>query len=80
MEAIWEKGDPKRIPKAVLHQLCRRSGWMHQNMIKVLGTGSSSGYSISVLQTARGRGKSRIAGGLTTVQLPHLDEILNTPE
>ncbi|XP_057764372.1 DExH-box ATP-dependent RNA helicase DExH7, chloroplastic-like isoform X1 [Salvia miltiorrhiza] len=80
MEGIWKKGDPKRIPKAVLHQLCQRSGWDAPKYDKVSGKGSSSGYSISVLQKARGRGKSRIAGGLTTIQLPRQDEILNTPE
>ncbi|KAG6396375.1 hypothetical protein SASPL_142523 [Salvia splendens] len=80
MEGIWKKGDPKRIPKAVLHQLCQRSGWDAPKYDKVPGKGGSSGYSISVLQKARGRGKSRKAGGLTTIQLPHQDEILNTPE
>ncbi|KAL1539169.1 RNA helicase [Salvia divinorum] len=80
MEGIWKKGDPKRIPKAVLHQLCQRSGWDAPKYDKVPGKGGSSGYSISVVQKARGRGKSRKAGGLTTIQLPHQDEILNTPE
>ncbi|KAG6398660.1 hypothetical protein SASPL_140127 [Salvia splendens] len=80
MEGIWKKGDPKRIPKAVLHQLCQRSGWDAPKYDKVPGKGDSFGYSISVLQKARGRGKSRKVGGLTTIQLPHQDEILNTPE
>ncbi|KAI3445599.1 hypothetical protein Pfo_002264 [Paulownia fortunei] len=80
MEGIWKKGDPKKIPKAVLHQLCQRSGWEAPKYDKVLGKGHNSGYSISVLRKASGRGKSRKAGGLTTIQLPSQDESFNTPE
>ncbi|KAK6157006.1 hypothetical protein DH2020_011254 [Rehmannia glutinosa] len=80
MEGIWKKGDPKKIPKAVLHQLCQRSGWEAPKYDKVLGNGHNSGYSISILRKASGRGKSRKAGGLTTIQLPSQDESFNTPE
>ncbi|KAK6159647.1 hypothetical protein DH2020_003028 [Rehmannia glutinosa] len=73
-------GDPKKIPKAVLHQLCQRSGWEAPKYDKVLGNGHNSGYSISILRKASGRGKSRKAGGLTTIQLPSQDESFNTPE
>ncbi|KAL0384606.1 UNVERIFIED_CONTAM: DExH-box ATP-dependent RNA helicase DExH7, chloroplastic [Sesamum radiatum] len=80
MEGIWKKGDPKKIPKAFLHQLCQRSGWEAPKYDKVSGKGHNSGYSISVLRKASGRGKSRKAGGLTTIQLPSQDESFNTPE
>ncbi|KAK4438352.1 DExH-box ATP-dependent RNA helicase DExH7, chloroplastic [Sesamum alatum] len=80
MEGIWKKGDPKKIPKAFLHQLCQRSGWEAPKYDKVSGKGNNSGYSISVLRKASGRGKSRKAGGLTTIELPSHDESFNTPE
>ncbi|KAL2513889.1 RNA helicase family protein [Forsythia ovata] len=80
LEGIWKKGDPPKIPKAFLHQLCQRSGWEAPKYNKVLGRGHSSGYSVSVLQKASGRGKSRKAGGLTTIQLPNQDETFNTAE
>ncbi|KAL7119617.1 hypothetical protein ACP275_02G073900 [Erythranthe tilingii] len=80
MEGIWKKGDPKKIPKAVLHQLCQRSGWEAPKYDKVPNKGHNSGYSISVLQKASGRGKSRKAGGLRTIQLPIQDESFNSPE
>ncbi|KAL0357191.1 UNVERIFIED_CONTAM: DExH-box ATP-dependent RNA helicase DExH7, chloroplastic [Sesamum calycinum] len=80
MEGIWKKGDPKKIPKAFLHQLCQRSGWEAPKYDKVSGKGHNSGYSISILRKASGRGKSRKAGGLTTIQLPSQDESFNTPE
>ncbi|KAL8528983.1 hypothetical protein ACS0TY_006448 [Phlomoides rotata] len=80
LEGIWKKGDPKKIPKAVLHQLCKKSGWEAPKYDKVPGKGYNSGYSISVLRKASGRGKSRKAGGLTTIQLPSQDESFNTLE
>ncbi|KAL0365014.1 UNVERIFIED_CONTAM: DExH-box ATP-dependent RNA helicase DExH7, chloroplastic [Sesamum angustifolium] len=80
MEGIWKKGDPKKIPKAFLHQLCQRSGWEAPKYDKVSGKGHNSDYSISILRKASGRGKSRKAGGLTTIQLPSQDESFNTPE
>ncbi|CAA2984994.1 D -box ATP-dependent RNA helicase D 7, chloroplastic isoform X2 [Olea europaea subsp. europaea] len=80
LEGIWKKGDPLKIPKAFLHQLCQRSGWEAPKYNKVLGRRHSSGYSVSVLQKASGRGKSRKAGGLTTIQLPDQDRTFNTAE
>ncbi|KAL3627873.1 hypothetical protein CASFOL_028288 [Castilleja foliolosa] len=79
MEGIWKKGDPKKTPKAFLHQLCQRSGWEAPKYDR-LGKGHNSGYSISILRKASGRGKNRKAGGLTTIQLPSQDESFNTPE
>ncbi|GFQ01628.1 ATP-dependent RNA helicase dhx29 [Phtheirospermum japonicum] len=79
MEGVWKKGDPKKIPKAFLHQLCQRSGWEAPRYDRV-GKGQNSGYSISILRKASGRGKNRKAGGLTTIQLPSQDESFNTPE
>ncbi|XP_075476318.1 DExH-box ATP-dependent RNA helicase DExH7, chloroplastic isoform X3 [Primulina tabacum] len=80
MEGIWKKGDLPKIPKAVLHQLCQRSEWEAPKYEKILGEGHKSGYSVSILRKASGRGKSRKAGGLTTIQLPNQDETFNTPE
>ncbi|XP_051147051.1 DExH-box ATP-dependent RNA helicase DExH7, chloroplastic isoform X2 [Andrographis paniculata] len=80
MEGIWKKGEPKKIPKAVFHQLCQRSGWEAPKYDKVVGNGHNSGYSINVLRKASGRGKSRKAGGLTTIQLPSQDESFSTVE
>ncbi|KAK4491260.1 hypothetical protein RD792_001996 [Penstemon davidsonii] len=80
MEGIWKKGDPQKIPKAVLQQLCQRLGWEAPKYDKVLGKGHNSGYSVSVLRKASGRGKSRKPGGLTTIQLPIQDKSFDTPE
>ncbi|KAL4580736.1 hypothetical protein LXL04_016938 [Taraxacum kok-saghyz] len=66
LEGIWKKGDPLKIPKAILHQLCQRSGWDAPKYNKVQG----SSYTVSVIRKASGRGKSRKVGGLTTIQLP----------
>ncbi|XWS55304.1 hypothetical protein CRYUN_Cryun10bG0163800 [Craigia yunnanensis] len=70
LDGIWKKGEPKKIPKAVLHQLCQRSGWEAPKFNKMPGKGKSFAYSVSVLRKASGRGKSRKAGGLITLQLP----------
>ncbi|PIN25354.1 DEAH-box RNA helicase [Handroanthus impetiginosus] len=80
MEGIWKKGDPKKIPKAVLQQLCQRSGWEAPKYDKLAGKGHNSAYSISILRKASGRGKSRKAGGLTTIQLPSQNESFGTSE
>ncbi|KAL3843675.1 hypothetical protein ACJIZ3_001078 [Penstemon smallii] len=80
MEGIWKKGDPQKIPKAVLQQLCQRLGWEAPKYDKVLGKGHNSGYCVSVLRKASGRGKSRKPGGLTTIQLPIQDKSFDTPE
>ncbi|KAK3028246.1 hypothetical protein RJ639_037580 [Escallonia herrerae] len=74
------KGDPQKIPKAVLHQLCQKSGWEAPKYNKMLGKGHGSSYTVSVLRKASGRGKSRKAGGLVTVQLPSLDETFESAE
>ncbi|KAK2966090.1 hypothetical protein RJ640_025586 [Escallonia rubra] len=80
LEGIWRKGDPQKIPKAVLHQLCQKSGWEAPKYNKMLGKGHGSSYTVSVLRKASGRGKSRKAGGLVTVQLPSLDETFESAE
>ncbi|PON48782.1 RNA helicase, ATP-dependent DEAH box [Parasponia andersonii] len=77
---IWKKGDPQKIPKAILHQLCQRSGWEAPNFNKVHGKGKSFSYSVSVLRKASGRGKSRKAGGLITLQLPDEGETSESVE
>ncbi|KAI3497504.1 hypothetical protein L1887_40163 [Cichorium endivia] len=70
LEGIWKKGDPLKIPKAILHQLCQKSGWDAPKYNKVQGTGNGNSYNVSVIRKATGRGKNRKVGGLTTLQLP----------
>ncbi|KAL4654864.1 hypothetical protein ACB092_01G411400 [Castanea dentata] len=80
LDGIWKKGDPQKIPKAVLHQLCQRSGWEAPKFNKVHSKGNSFSYTVSVLRKASGRGKSRKAGGLITLQLPNQDETFESAE
>ncbi|XP_057978145.1 DExH-box ATP-dependent RNA helicase DExH7, chloroplastic isoform X2 [Malania oleifera] len=80
LDGIWKKGDLPKIPKAVLHQLCVRSGWEAPKFNKVLGKENAFCYAVSVLRKASGRGKSRKSGGLVTLQLPVQDEISETAE
>ncbi|KAK4401986.1 DExH-box ATP-dependent RNA helicase DExH7, chloroplastic [Sesamum angolense] len=54
-DSVPDQGDPKKIPKAFLHQLCQRSGWEAPKYDKVSGKGHNSGYSISILRKASGR-------------------------
>ncbi|GMI87912.1 hypothetical protein like AT1G58060 [Hibiscus trionum] len=80
LDGIWKKGEPKKIPKAVLHQLCQRSGWEAPKFDKIPAKGKSFSYSVSVLRKASGRGKSRKAGGLITLQLPNEQEAFESAE
>ncbi|XP_010065338.2 DExH-box ATP-dependent RNA helicase DExH7, chloroplastic isoform X1 [Eucalyptus grandis] len=80
LEGIWRKGDPPKIPKAVLHQLCQKSGWEAPKFNKVLGESKVFSYAVSVVRKASGRGKSRKAGGLVTFQLPNQGEVLESAE
>ncbi|XP_021285972.1 DExH-box ATP-dependent RNA helicase DExH7, chloroplastic isoform X1 [Herrania umbratica] len=80
LDGIWKKGEPKKIPKAVLHQLCQRSGWEAPKFNKMPGKGKTFAYSVSVLRKASGRGKSRKAGGLITLQLPDEQEAFESAE
>ncbi|KAL5787272.1 hypothetical protein ACOSP7_004221 [Xanthoceras sorbifolium] len=80
LDGIWKKGEPQKIPKAVLHQLCQRSGWEAPKFNKVIGKANSFSYAVSVLRKASGRGKSRKAGGLITLQLPDLNQTFESAE
>ncbi|XP_071736859.1 DExH-box ATP-dependent RNA helicase DExH7, chloroplastic [Rutidosis leptorrhynchoides] len=80
LEGIWKKGDQLKIPKAILHQLCQRSGWEAPKYTKVPGTGDRCSYTVSVIRKASGRGKNRKVGGLTTLQLPTPGETFQTAE
>ncbi|GFY88556.1 RNA helicase family protein [Actinidia rufa] len=80
LEGIWKKGDPRKIPKAVLQQLCHKSGWEAPKYNKVLGKENNSSYAVSILRKASGRGKSRKAGGLVTIQLPSHVQPSESPE
>ncbi|KAI3977610.1 hypothetical protein MKX01_000523, partial [Papaver californicum] len=74
IDEIWKKGDPPKLPKAVLHQLCQRLGWDAPKFKKLTGKVGRYSYAASLLRTASGRGKSRKAGGLITLQLPDPEE------
>ncbi|KAJ4833074.1 hypothetical protein Tsubulata_001048 [Turnera subulata] len=80
LEGIWKKGDPLKIPKAVLHQLCQKSGWEAPKFNKLLARKKGFLYTVSILRKASGRGKSRKAGGLITVQLPDQNETFESAE
>ncbi|CAH9121887.1 unnamed protein product [Cuscuta epithymum] len=80
LEGVWKKGDPRKIPKAFLHQLCQKSGWDAPKYTKVLDKRNWSCYTVSILRKASGRGKSRKAGGLMTVELPEQDQISGNAE
>uniref|UniRef100_A0A7N0SWU3 RNA helicase n=1 Tax=Kalanchoe fedtschenkoi TaxID=63787 RepID=A0A7N0SWU3_KALFE len=85
IDGIWKRvylaiGDPPRIPKAVLQQLCQRSEWDAPKFNKVRGKGSIYFYTVSILKKASGRGKSRKAGGLITLQLPDQDTAFESAE
>ncbi|KAJ1400427.1 P-loop containing nucleoside triphosphate hydrolase [Sesbania bispinosa] len=80
LDGIWKKGDPQKSPKAVLHQLCQKSGWEAPKFNKILGRGKSFSYTISILRKASGRGKNRKAGGLVTLQLPDQNETFESAE
>lgn len=75
----WQ-GDPQKIPKAVLHQLCQKSGWEAPKFNKILERKKGFSYSVSILRKASGRGKSRKSGGLITLQLPEQDEAYESAE
>ncbi|XP_047164207.1 DExH-box ATP-dependent RNA helicase DExH7, chloroplastic isoform X2 [Vigna umbellata] len=80
LEGIWKKGDPQKIPKAVLHQLCQKSGWDAPKFDKIVSRGKSFSYTVSILRKASGRGKNRKAGGLVTLQLPDQNETVESAE
>ncbi|CAJ1940427.1 unnamed protein product [Sphenostylis stenocarpa] len=80
LEGIWKKGDPQKIPKAVLHQLCQKSGWEAPKFDKICGRGKSFSYTVSILRKGSGRGKNRKAGGLVTFQLPDQNETVESAE
>ncbi|KAF6151556.1 hypothetical protein GIB67_021742, partial [Kingdonia uniflora] len=71
---ILKKGDSRKIPKAVLHQLCQSLGWEAPKFNRVPGTKDRFNYTISIFRTSSGRGKSRKDGGLITLQLPDQDQ------
>ncbi|XP_024004322.1 DExH-box ATP-dependent RNA helicase DExH4, chloroplastic [Eutrema salsugineum] len=71
LKDIWKKGQSRKIPKAILHQLCQKSGWEAPRFNKVTGEGSSFSYTITVMVKSSGCCKSRQAGDLVTLKLPH---------
>ncbi|CAH2047186.1 unnamed protein product [Thlaspi arvense] len=71
LKGIWKKGQVQKIPKAILHQLCQKSGWEAPKFNKVTGEENNISYTISVMCKSSGCGKTREAGGLVTIKLPH---------
>ncbi|XP_020590261.1 DExH-box ATP-dependent RNA helicase DExH7, chloroplastic isoform X2 [Phalaenopsis equestris] len=80
IDEIWKKGDSLSIPKAVLQKFCQRLHWRAPKYNKVSTIEDKFLYSVSVLQTASGRGKSRKAGGLITFHLPNQNEAFTSTE
>nr|XP_027190710.1 DExH-box ATP-dependent RNA helicase DExH7, chloroplastic isoform X2 [Cicer arietinum] len=80
LDGIWKKGDTQKVPKAILHQLCQKSGWEAPKFNKILGRGKSFAYTVSILRKASGRGKNRKAGGLVTLKLPDQNETFESAE
>ncbi|KAK8966331.1 hypothetical protein KSP40_PGU019517 [Platanthera guangdongensis] len=80
IDEIWKKGDPARIPKSVLQKFCQRLGWGAPKYNRVSAVENKFVYSVSILRTASGRGKSRKAGGLINFHYPNQDEGFRSPE
>lgn len=80
VQLVFGQGDPQKVPKAILHQLCQKSGWEAPKFNKILGRGKSFSYTVSILRKASGRGKNRKAGGLVTLKLPDQNEIFESAE
>ncbi|OAY64742.1 ATP-dependent RNA helicase Dhx29 [Ananas comosus] len=80
LDEIWKKGESGRIPKAVLQKLCQRLGWEAPKYSKLSEKDNKFVYAVSILRGASGRGKSRKAGGFTTMQLPDHDETFESIE
>ncbi|KAJ4756658.1 ATP-dependent RNA helicase [Rhynchospora pubera] len=74
IDDIWKKGEPGKPPKAILQKFCQRLGWEAPKYSKVFDKDNNFLYSVNVLRTTTGRGKSRKAGGLTTFKIPDEDE------
>ncbi|KAK1258481.1 putative pre-mRNA-splicing factor ATP-dependent RNA helicase [Acorus gramineus] len=81
VDDIGRKGDSGKTPKAFLQQLCQRLGWEAPKYSKLFEKENKFSYSVSVLRTTIGRGKSRKSGGLLTFQLPNqIEETFRTVE
>jgi ATP-dependent RNA helicase DHX29 len=80
LQLIYGQGDPQKVPKAILHQLCQKSGWDAPKFNKILGRGKSFSYTVSILRKASGRGKNQKAGGLVTLELPDQNEAFESSE
>ncbi|KAF8714746.1 hypothetical protein HU200_027269 [Digitaria exilis] len=74
IDDIWKKGDPGKMPKAILQKFCQKLGWEAPKYSKISEKDRKFIYVVNVLRGATGRGKSRKAGGLTKIQLPEIDE------
>lgn len=77
---LISQGESGRIPKAVLQKLCQRLGWEAPKYSKLSEKDNKFVYAVSILRGASGRGKSRNAGGFTTIQLPDHDETFEAIE
>ncbi|KAK4804565.1 hypothetical protein SAY86_004382 [Trapa natans] len=80
LEGFWKKEDPPKMPKAVLHQFCQRSGWEAPKFDKMVGKDRGYSYTVNVVRKASGRGKSRKPGGLVIIKLPDNEEVTGSAE
>ncbi|KAL5704172.1 RNA helicase [Ranunculus cassubicifolius] len=80
IDGIWKKGDARRIPKAVLQQMCQRLGWGAPKFTKLPSKGEGFSYTVSIIRKASGRGKNKKAGGLITLELPDLNGTFESAE
>ncbi|XP_078435192.1 RNA helicase family protein isoform X2 [Wolffia australiana] len=67
--SLWKRADSVRSPKALLQKICQHLGWDAPKYAKILEKERKYAYSVNILRTAMGRGKSRKAGGLITFHL-----------
>lgn len=74
------QGDTGKIPKAVLQKLCQKLGWEPPKYSKLSGKEDKFLYAVSILRSASGRGKSRNAGGLISIELPNGGESFKSVE
>ncbi|XP_072970121.1 DExH-box ATP-dependent RNA helicase DExH7, chloroplastic isoform X2 [Typha angustifolia] len=80
IDEIWKKGDSGKLPKAVLQKLCQRLSWEAPKYSKLSEKDDKFTYAVRILRGTTGRGKSRKAGGLTTIQLPDQEEAFGSVE
>ncbi|KAF6134841.1 hypothetical protein GIB67_002242 [Kingdonia uniflora] len=76
---ILKKGDSRKIPKAVLHQLCQSLGWEAPKFNRVPGIEDRFNYTISILRTSSGREESltKVEDNVETRRASFVDSLLS---